>query len=452
MIYATPQATEFWCAVKRRGQHSRALAAAKFVDFPDTARDDAWRRRSCDAVCAGNALSQKLDSWRGFCGALPAGEGGLLFARLMARLIVNQAGGVLENGGVCLDRNSGLPFIPGSAVKGCARKAAIIRLRETREPGLAADLLERIAWIFGWTEQAWSGDSGRQAEEDVSDFCYACGWENWSGLRRDVAARLARRVGLLAGSARSPAECPASFAGTMRFLPAFPWNHDPGIDLDIVTPHHTAYYGGDPAFAGAPDVEEPKPNVFPAVSCKGSPVFVFPLAVSPGSAPGDLAWTKELLREGLTLWGIGAKTAAGYGWFESSPELDEEMLAQERQRREETRRAEQARLVAAQAEAAAAEARQRKALLAALPPEQRADQAVAEWDDRLFMRRVENFVNAPKKGGPADDQERLAIVRALAGARQALWQQFRNSAQRGPAANTLAAIYRFCKEKGIPKP
>ena len=45
-------------------------------------------------------------------------------SKLGGRLIVNQAGGILENAGLCLHRHFGDPFLPGSAVKGLARHAA----------------------------------------------------------------------------------------------------------------------------------------------------------------------------------------------------------------------------------------------------------------------------------------------------------------------------------------
>jgi CRISPR/Cas system CMR subunit Cmr6 (Cas7 group RAMP superfamily) len=45
-------------------------------------------------------------------------------AKLGGRLIVNQAGGVLENAGLCIHSHFNAPYIPGSAIKGCARHAA----------------------------------------------------------------------------------------------------------------------------------------------------------------------------------------------------------------------------------------------------------------------------------------------------------------------------------------
>src|SRR5438034_1425306 len=100
--------------------------------------------------------------------------------------MVNMAGGVMENAGLCLDR-FGLPYIPGSAVKGCARRAALAALLEWCEAGgqpehkpigndnpcaetcakfdSPAQMLSAIARVFGWCEQDWKKDS---------DFAWAC--------------------------------------------------------------------------------------------------------------------------------------------------------------------------------------------------------------------------------------------------------------------------------------
>ena len=90
--------------------------------------------------------------------------------------MVNMAGGIMENAGLCLDR-FGLPYIPGSAVKGCARRMAIRCLGDAREAGtvspeLAKRLLQ-IALAFGWGEEDWCAK--KKDGYCVSDFAYACG-------------------------------------------------------------------------------------------------------------------------------------------------------------------------------------------------------------------------------------------------------------------------------------
>ena len=132
MIAATQATLATWNRLQPKDR-ARTLAASRFVDFTNGQNDD-WRRRTSDAIRHGSKLDrEKLAAWRSFvlhiAGQNPESEH-LLFARLQSRLMVNMAGGVFENGGICLDHTSGVPFIPGSAVKGCARRMAIQELLE----------------------------------------------------------------------------------------------------------------------------------------------------------------------------------------------------------------------------------------------------------------------------------------------------------------------------------
>lgn len=238
-----------------------------------------------------------------------------LHARLMSRLMVDLAGGVMENANLNLDRY-GLPVIPGSAVKGLARRMALQALhdwvaaqenkgsddRPAADDACApccdgfstpAEMLAAIARIFGWIEKDWSDSS------EKSDFLWAAG----------------KSKSLLA-AARALLPAHETFAGTIAFLAASP-NRDPGLELDVVTPHHTEYYKGNPAYATAPDTEDPIPVYFPAVKPqKDGDHFTFPLIPLRLARDGDLARAKRWLAHGLELLGLGAKTNAGYGWFQ----------------------------------------------------------------------------------------------------------------------------------------
>lgn len=80
----------------------------------------------------------------------PLPPGGKRFpARLKSRLIVNQAGGILENAGMCLHPHFGYPYIPGSAVKGIARHAAWGEWHEAKEPEKEC-IAQDIARVFGY--------------------------------------------------------------------------------------------------------------------------------------------------------------------------------------------------------------------------------------------------------------------------------------------------------------
>lgn len=212
-------------------------------------------------------------------------------ATLGGRLLVNLAGGVVENAGICLDRCFGLPFLPGSAVKGIARSQALSEIRQTKGTEKTRMLAGATA-LFGFGQQdiardgvfAWAASDARPA--------------------RDMAAAMGGK----------------DFKGVASFLPAYPTSV-PRLVVDMVNPHYPDYYRGKRP--KATDDENPVPNYFPAVE-KGAS---FGFAVLLNRIPECGGFTaEELLRlargwveRAITRKGAGAKTAAGYGWFMLGP-------------------------------------------------------------------------------------------------------------------------------------
>ncbi len=348
MIHADPQVRAV--LENLRPRPARTLMGTRFVDFPNDQSDTGWRRRNAEALRAGARDPAKLDAWRAFAlsvaGAVDSPK--LLFARQESRLMVDMAGGVFENGGLCLDRVSGVPFIPGSAVKGCARRTAIAALREfgvddspdQREAadhgfdfgenplapltgGFASreEFLLAIALVFGWSDLEWKCREDFLSEDEWEkkrpDFAWACGGE-WETVRANVTARLCKHLRIKPKNETSPWKSLPPFAGTITFFPAFPWEKDPCIDLDIVTGHHTEYYEGKRETAT--DTEEPNPVVFPAIAPGATWAFLLDGTRRAWSAHLNHAHT--WLAVGLDAFGIGAKTNAGYGWFDASEAFD----------------------------------------------------------------------------------------------------------------------------------
>ena len=62
---------------------------------------------------------QKLEQNLHFAQALMKrpGQTAVVYGELQGRLIVNLSDSLIQSAGICLDRNTGLPYIPGSAVK-----------------------------------------------------------------------------------------------------------------------------------------------------------------------------------------------------------------------------------------------------------------------------------------------------------------------------------------------
>lgn len=214
--------------------------------LPRSSSDDKeWRTRCLRAVEDRSQSSKRARlpadplRWRS---GLPGFK-----AKLAARLIVNHAVGVIENAGLAIDRFHGCPYIPGSALKGLARDAAI----------RAGAKKEEIDFVFGPASEG---------------------------------------------------------AGRIAFLAAYP-TVSTRLELDIVNCHHKDYYAGKRPVAT--DDEPPILNVFPVVPAGVE--FAFHISPRPGPAtPGfdPVAKALEWLKSAITEHGVGAKTAAGYGWFE----------------------------------------------------------------------------------------------------------------------------------------
>lgn len=266
-------------------------------------------------------------------------NGSLLEMELRARMVVNASGGVMENAGLCLDRFSNLPYIPGSAVKGCARRTAVYFAREWVEVGKKPseilndqdlnygspdELFVDLALIFGWVDQDWA--VARDENDAKSDFEWIWG-EKWREKRNSLAVTLLKRLGREADSGNPPVGQLPNFEGLVCFTEGWP-QHSPSYDLelDVVTCHHRNYYEGKEGFENAPDIEDPKPVVFPVVAPGHRFLFgIYPIhRPVPGSIrPDELARkARAWLKLGLQIFGIGAKTAAGYGWFADSSYQD----------------------------------------------------------------------------------------------------------------------------------
>jgi CRISPR/Cas system CMR subunit Cmr6 (Cas7 group RAMP superfamily) len=405
----------------------------------------------------------------------------ILHAQLQSHLMVNMAGGVMENAGLCLDR-FGLPYIPGSAVKGCARRAALAALHEWCEAGgkpehkptgadnplapccaaftTPAEMLAAIARIFGWCEQDWSDQSNQ------SDFLWACG-PNHRELWQTVAQALANHFGWTIADrhAQTPWKSLPNFAGSVSFLPAYPVDLGKTgkvdglplevpplgkLELDVVTCHHPDYYAGKLPIAT--DTEEPVPVVFPAVA----PGHVFAFAIVPlrGADPQLVQHGRTWLATGLSAFGLGAKTNAGYGWFDCSATIHNTVQKTlhdraERERAEKQRLAEEQRRKAEVAERLRQE-QEREAALANLSGDERADKEIELLTEQQFDAKVRAFCKEPRKGGPTEEQKK-AIVRALRGPRLAYWQAFKAKATKGELAKVVQAVRELCKAMNLGK-
>ena len=296
-----------------------------------------------------------------------SGRAVTFIATLGGRLLINMAGGVMENSGLSLDRITGLPCIPGTAVKGITRNCALWEIRREQDPAKQTLLLRSALAIFGFSPNDFSRSG---------DFLWAA---NDNRQQLDSAHQ-----GFNADT----------YKGICSFVTAHPSSTDNlRIVAEVLTPHFN---------------NRLLPIFFPAVEAGSE--FGFAIIGQRTPHLPDLTLirllnqAKRWLQQALTDNGIGAKTGAGYGWFQIDPQAEERRRVQ---LEEEERRIEQDRK--AVAEKAAGELATREAESAeatridSLTPEDKAAEEIGKLGEQEFAGFAKQI------GGKAEPEQRAFI-------------------------------------------
>jgi CRISPR type III-B/RAMP module RAMP protein Cmr6 len=316
---------------------------AKAVERARGAAYAGWYRRYTDAL-QGVGLPA-VEDW-------PAG-------RTVWRLIAGYATNPALETGLTLHPLHGFPYLPGSGVRGLAHHVAEMELLEkedrrewSRRDGLPErpalgrflDDAEEVKLLFGSLIVELRTETSRSAEEEETmggeEGNLAAGAEKdpppatpRSLLKKWLASGEVRSHETLADRLRRLLE--GHTGGLLAFYDAVP---DPAegdlLQVDILNPHYPDYYNSQGKSAPPSDDQNPTPIYFLAVRPGARFVFPFRLAQWPREPGRDAAERERLallhgltaetapervrgwLTTGLTTWGAGAKTAAGYGYFE----------------------------------------------------------------------------------------------------------------------------------------
>ena len=263
-----------------------------------------------------------------------AGADGL---ELMAKSIAPFTTGLgnehpLENGFAFLNPY-GLPYLPGSGVKGVVRRAA--------EELAHSDLFENDT---GWTLPAiwnlfgfepWLASAGRESDAE---------WEEWIGgfsvsgpevdayldaVLDDTSAsqRLKRDILQADDPMRTLLqERHLHVRGALEFWDVVPQIKDNKLSVEIMTPHHSHYYQGRAHAGSTSPHDSGKPTPISFLTVPPGSDFVFHvrcdrrrLARCLPQLAEDESWRRlvEAAFEHAFEWlGFGAKTAVGYGAME----------------------------------------------------------------------------------------------------------------------------------------
>ena len=172
--------------------------------------------------------------------------------------VVGMGGETVLEADLALHALYGLPFIPGSALKGVTR-----------------------AYVTG---EVAEHSSRRLAEDDA----------------------LVRRV---FGSQEA--------GGTVVFFDALPHQGRFALALDIINTHYPLYYSEQQP---PTNDQHPDPFTFLTVTDTVFAFALAPRHPIQNEARDDVALTSQWLQEALQEYGVGGKTSAGYGYFKPLPE------------------------------------------------------------------------------------------------------------------------------------
>jgi len=255
------------------------------------------------------------------------------------RLLVGWGSNPTLEAGLALHHLYGFPYIPGSAVKGLLHHVAEMEAMEMFPASATPDKeklraalqqLRLIKILFGsiHLERARKKESGEEIgpacpQSKLKEFKDQLnGKPEWQEIVDEIDALQQEHTG-----------------GMLSFYDAVPEPDQAELlQTDIVNCHYGEYYGSEGDHPPSDD-QQPVPATFLAVKPQAKFIFAYRLAAWP-AAPGRDDEEKERrrvlhqltrqtvldqvnawLHKALGEWGVGAKTAAGYGYFEIPAEV-----------------------------------------------------------------------------------------------------------------------------------
>jgi CRISPR-associated protein Cmr6 len=263
-----------------------------------------WLQELCKNFKPDTALVQSTyQRWQAMT------EGAARFeAALQGRMVVGLGGKGAMEFGITLHRVTGLPYIPGSALKGLTRSYSLIQLAEQAGYADALDKLDELL-----TKSAPSGENKDKsdAEKEVIDEI-ARALPKLDRKRIEVY----REMFGLQGAAGACVFYDAVLAEPPQGYDAVLAKRPQGqlFTVDVMTPHFVEYYRE--SGAQAPD-EGGNLNPVNYVTVSAGVRFAFAIGKRRTTDKLHLADASALLRNALYWLGIGSKTASGYGVFEA---------------------------------------------------------------------------------------------------------------------------------------
>jgi CRISPR-associated protein Cmr6 len=227
-------------------------------------------------------LEKKHRDQKDFCSMLSFVYNNLVFkAKLRTPLITGIGETHPHEVSMVFDHNIGIPYIPASGIKG------IVRFAHTLE------LLDKIS-----PEKIKTDEKSGQSYFDDE--------KSWTIIPQLFGTKAAR--------------------GSVIFLDAYP-EQIPDLHIDIMNPHYGKYYN-----EGVPPADYLDPNPIKFLTVAKETVFLFRTLVNKKHSE-LVEKVKYAFAKALTVEGVGAKTAVGYGRFDiqTDPKINSGVLKTKQQ-------------------------------------------------------------------------------------------------------------------------
>ncbi|MCL4880528.1 MAG: type III-B CRISPR module RAMP protein Cmr6 [Anaerolineae bacterium] len=265
---------------------------------------DQWLKEQCRRfVVTDSELKKHIESthrrWK-----LTISDAERFEARSLGRLVVGLGGESVLETSLTLQFITGLPIIPGSALKGLCRHYALFTLAEKLKikPLNAAEL---------------RGYKEKKKPTPLQELDEALAAVEWSSdliteLKKADQVEVAGQFRAIFGSTDYGGAC-IFYDAVVSALP----QSGALFEVDVMTPHFVKYYNS--ANAGKqiePPSDNDSPNPLNFLTVAAGTEFAFAVGVRRGFDKSLAEQAAKWLKTALYEMGIGAKTAAGYGVFE----------------------------------------------------------------------------------------------------------------------------------------
>lgn len=240
-----------------------------------------------------------------------------------SRLVLGLGGESAIETGLTLQHVTGLPIIPGSALKGLCRAYGLYTIAASLNPQVP--ILEK-EWLDLYRKKEWA------TPLEALDGALTLSGDEWHSAFSELVLNLSRVAGKKVGSElvrTSLANHPDTsvyrdlFGSTARSGSAIFYDGIlvsaaegvPLFELDVMTPHFPTYYKSLPTGNISPPTDSDSPNPILFVTVAQGTSWEFAIGPRRGLSQEALSKAVEWLKGGLREMGIGGKTAAGYGAF-----------------------------------------------------------------------------------------------------------------------------------------